>query len=143
MLKHLQHWKEAPIDAIVLSLYHLQSFYYNEIQRGFSSLGTYSLDDRYSALTRPYDEILTSSVHPPDEIVKRIKENIVTDNTDCEPRDENDVDSASQSKLIPHEDEALFDLCDGDEDETTQELHDTTQKARARCVRARVCGVCV
>lgn len=84
VLKHLQHWKEAPIDATVLSLYHLQSFYYNEIQRGFSGLGNFSLNDRYSALGRPYDEILTNPVHRPEEIVKRIRDRIVKDVTSCE-----------------------------------------------------------
>ena len=84
MLKHLQHWKEAPIDAIVLSLYHLQTFYHNEVQRGFGGLGSFSLDDRY-------DEMLTNPVHPPDEIVKRIREKISTDDASCELPDQNYV----------------------------------------------------
>ena len=35
-LKRLQHWHEVPVDVIVLSLYHLQGFYLNEIERGFA-----------------------------------------------------------------------------------------------------------
>ena len=35
-LKQLQKWKEVPVDSIVLALYHLQVFFYNEIQRGLS-----------------------------------------------------------------------------------------------------------
>lgn len=132
VLKHLQHWKEAPIDAIILSLYHLQNFYYNELQRGFSGLGTFSLDERYLALTRPHDEILTNVVHPPEEIVKRIREKIVNDDTSWEQTEENDVDSASHNGSIPHEDKELCDV--SDEGQTTQELHDTTQRARARYV---------
>ena len=35
-LKRLQNWHEVPVDVIVLSLHHLQIFYYNEIQRGLA-----------------------------------------------------------------------------------------------------------
>lgn len=62
VFKYLQHWKEAFIDAIALSLYCLQRFYYNETQQGFSALGSFSLDDRYSTLTHPHDEINKSSL---------------------------------------------------------------------------------
>ena len=120
VLKHLQHYKEAPIDVIVLSLYHLQSFYYNEIQRGFSALGSFSLDGRYSALTRPHDEILTSPVHSPDEIVKRIKEKTSISDASC---DKDDVDSAlhdGTGAIGPPADDM------GDEDQTAQEFNDTT-----------------
>lgn len=36
MLKRLQSWHEVPVDVIILSLYHLQAFYYNEMQRGLA-----------------------------------------------------------------------------------------------------------
>ena len=35
-LKRLQGWKEVPVDSIVLTLYNLQCYHFNEIQRGFS-----------------------------------------------------------------------------------------------------------
>ena len=41
VLKRLHNWREVPLDTIVLSLHHLQSFYLNEIQRGFAGIGTY------------------------------------------------------------------------------------------------------
>ncbi len=34
-LKRLQGWREVPLDTIVLTLYHVQEFFHNEIQRGF------------------------------------------------------------------------------------------------------------
>lgn len=40
-LKRMQRWREVPIDTIILSLYHLQAFYYNEIMRGLA--GKFSL----------------------------------------------------------------------------------------------------
>ena len=40
VLKRLQNWKEIPVDAAVLAFYHLQAFYVNETQRGFSGLST-------------------------------------------------------------------------------------------------------
>lgn len=39
-LKRLQRWHEVPIDSIVLTLYHLQAYYYNEIQRGLAGILT-------------------------------------------------------------------------------------------------------
>lgn len=43
VLKRLQNRREAPIDMVVLSLYHLQTFYYNEAQRGLA--GIYNLQE--------------------------------------------------------------------------------------------------
>ena len=126
VLKYLQHWKEAPVDAIVLGLYHLQSFYYNEINKGFSGLGNFSLKDKYAALTRSCDEVLTNSVHSPEEIVKQIREKIASCEQTCQ---KNDLDSLSLDESIPQKNEELCDLSDAD-----LEL-DTTQKARARYLR--------
>lgn len=38
VLKRMTAWKEMPIDNAVLSLYHLQAFYWNEWQRGLAGL---------------------------------------------------------------------------------------------------------
>jgi len=35
-LKRLQRWREVPVDTIVYSLYNLQAYFNNEIQRGLS-----------------------------------------------------------------------------------------------------------
>ena len=43
VLKDLQEWKEAPVDSVVLSLFQLQVFYYNEVKRGLAGLGEYTL----------------------------------------------------------------------------------------------------
>lgn len=121
VLKQLQHWKEVPVDAILLSLYHLQCFYYNEIQRGFCGLGTYVLEPKYSYLARPIDELLTLTVYSPDEIVIRIRERSDTkhDNSSCN----GNMDTALN-------DESMLEDNDGDEDDNTD--FDVTQKARAR-----------
>ena len=73
MLKQYQHWIEAPVDAIVLGLYHLQTYYNNEIQRGLSGLGIYSLRPVFTSLQRPQDEIITLKAYSPEEIVQRIR----------------------------------------------------------------------
>ena len=36
VLKRLQGWKEIPVDTAVLTLYHLQAYYWNEWQRGLA-----------------------------------------------------------------------------------------------------------
>jgi len=43
VLKRLQDWKEAPIDAIVLSLFRLSQFNLVEIKRGRCGQGDYNL----------------------------------------------------------------------------------------------------
>ena len=73
-MKDLQEWKEAPLDCILLSLYHLQAFYFNEIKRGFAGLGEYNVVTRYQSLQLDVfscDYIPTNS---PQEIVQLIKE---------------------------------------------------------------------
>jgi hypothetical protein len=36
VVKALQNWKEAPVDAMVTALYQLQQYFINEIQRGLA-----------------------------------------------------------------------------------------------------------
>src|SRR6218665_3892502 len=43
VLKKLQDWKEAPIDALCLSLFRLCQFYIAELERGYAGLGNYTL----------------------------------------------------------------------------------------------------
>lgn len=38
LLKHLQEWKEIPVDMSALSLYHLQAYYSNELERGLAGI---------------------------------------------------------------------------------------------------------
>ena len=71
VLKRLHDWKEAPIDAMVLSLYRLCEFYVAEIRRGKCGVGNYSL--REGVLP---DEPCTSratDVEDSGDIVKRIR----------------------------------------------------------------------
>ncbi len=35
-LKWLQRWREVPVDSILLTLYHLQAYFHNKIQRDFA-----------------------------------------------------------------------------------------------------------
>ena len=50
-LKRLQRWREVPVDTIVLTLYHVQAYYFNEIQRGLAGKFT---ANRWNALTYTY-----------------------------------------------------------------------------------------
>ena len=69
VLKRYQHWKEVPIDSLVLSLYRLQQYYYNEIQRGYCGLGGYLLRIEFSSLLRPSDELQLQLVTKPEDIL--------------------------------------------------------------------------
>jgi hypothetical protein len=72
VLKRLQRWREVPVDSIILSLYHLQAYYHNEIQRGFAGLGNYRLLPQFANAARSVDEISLISTYSPEEIVEKI-----------------------------------------------------------------------
>ena len=99
VLKALQHWKEVPLDAIVLSFYYLQIYYHNEIQRGFCGIGTYKLLSEFSCLQCSTDELRILKAMPPDEIVQSIKSkalpNSATD-TECDLTVNPDEDSSAE-----------------------------------------------
>ena len=44
LIKRLTDWKEKALDSIVLSFYHLQNYYVNELLRGFCGLGNLTLN---------------------------------------------------------------------------------------------------
>ena len=73
VLKRLQLWREVPLDSIVLSLYHLQAFYYNEIQRGICQMGNYSLQPQFARLARSPDEVKSLVCIAPEDIVDRVR----------------------------------------------------------------------
>jgi hypothetical protein len=37
-LKRLQRWREVPVDTVLLTIYHLQAYFHNEIQRGMAGI---------------------------------------------------------------------------------------------------------
>ena len=43
VMKHLQEWKEVPVDSLVLTFYFLQCYFMNEISRGVCNQGNYHL----------------------------------------------------------------------------------------------------
>ena len=74
VFKDLQSWKEAPLDCVLLVLYQLQAFYYNEIKRGLTGMGEYNLAPQYASLR---NEGLAEKYLPtrsPNDIVKSIRE---------------------------------------------------------------------
>ena len=75
LLKHYGHWKEAPLDTLILGLYQLQVFYHNEIQRGYSGMGSYSLLDDFSHAAIAADEVISIAVTQPADIVSKIRSN--------------------------------------------------------------------
>lgn len=74
VVKDLQQWKEAPLDCVILSLHQLQAYYCNEIKRGLSGLGTYTIADEYTSLKVNQISMQYIPASSPEEIVKRIQE---------------------------------------------------------------------
>lgn len=59
VLKRMTEWKEMPIDNAVLSLYHLQAFYWNEWQCGLAGTGGYVFASKEfkTSYSLPMDEL--------------------------------------------------------------------------------------
>jgi len=69
VLKRLNDWKEAPVDAMVLSLFRLGQFYVAEVYRGYCGSGNYSLR---LGVSPPNLQVTVSPVSP-DAIVDAIR----------------------------------------------------------------------
>ena len=50
VMKEFQGWKEAPVDSFILALYQLQSYYFNEIQRGLVGMYMYMYMNAFIAI---------------------------------------------------------------------------------------------
>lgn len=74
VLKDLQDWKEAPLDSLILSLYQLQAFYWNETKRGLAGLGNYTIAPKYQAACLEQVAVQYLPTNSPEDIVKRIRE---------------------------------------------------------------------
>jgi len=75
LLKHYGNWKEAPVDALILGLFKLQVFYYNEIQRGYGRIGSYSLSHDFACAAIAVDEVMSIPIIQPADIVSNIRNN--------------------------------------------------------------------
>lgn len=73
VLKRLQQWKEAPVDSILLCLYQLQVYYYNEIQRGLCQSGNYNLCPQFASLAQPPEDVQLIDCISPEDIVARVR----------------------------------------------------------------------
>ena len=94
VLKRVQEWKEIPVDSAVLSLYHLQGYYWNEWQWGLSGfysilsisfthlsvgLGEFSIcEELQSHYYIPCDELCSMEVFSLDQIVSKLRNLIFT-----------------------------------------------------------------
>ena len=73
LLKQYEHWKEAPLDSMILGLNQLQVYHHNEMQRGYGGLVSYSLSPFYSFAAIPLNELVTLSVTSPTDIITKIR----------------------------------------------------------------------
>jgi len=71
VIKDWENWKPVPVDSFILSIYHLQVYYINEIKRGIAGKGSYHLKSRYGAAQDEDDGVATMYTRP-DQIVHNI-----------------------------------------------------------------------
>lgn len=78
VLHSLQQWKQAPLDVICVSLYHLSCYYHREIVRAFHACGTWDLKEEYAYFQRDPSlmPFLPKTIEPKD-IVARVRGEIV------------------------------------------------------------------
>ena len=128
LLKRYEQWREAPLDSMILGLYFLQMYYHNEVQRGYGGIGSYSLLSQYAFAAIPLDEIKTSTVLSPEEIVDKIK-NIQIGCSSIDFSESNSTEELHGSHVArssdpksaekPHESHAAH----SSEPKSTEELH--------------------
>ena len=123
VLKQYQHWKEIPVDSLVLGLYRLQIYYYNEVQRGYCELGDYNLRPQYSSLSRPSDEALFHHVPSPEEIVSLMHP---------KDDDDDDVGKVTDSKLETPVETLNSNDFDDENSDSIATVSDISQVSRAR-----------
>ena len=85
VIKDLQEWKEAPADVLLLSFFHLQAYYYNEIRRGMCGLGEYRWKTILAYLSKDAGEAEYMKCQSPDEIVKLLKDEEFSTRCDASP----------------------------------------------------------
>jgi len=69
VIKDWENWKPVPVDSFVLSMYQLQIYYFQEIQRGIAGKGLYHLKSRYKVWWDDYEDGVATSCPHPDQIV--------------------------------------------------------------------------
>lgn len=117
VLKRLQKWREAPLDSIIFSLYQLQNYYYNEIQRGLCQCGDYKLSTEFASCARDPTEVKLIESIPPHSIVERVQTeeaNIIECNhTECQLIEQSTTrlpsSQNSRANLVLTEDRISFD----------------------------------
>ena len=73
IVQDLHDWKEAPVDMMVLSLFNLQTNFYNEIQHGLCGLGEYKLKNSCMHLACEVGDVQLLKSDCPEDIVKLLK----------------------------------------------------------------------
>ena len=63
------------MDALILGLFKLKVFYYNEIQRGYGGIGSYSFSYDFACAVIALDEVVSIPIIQPADIVSNIRDN--------------------------------------------------------------------
>jgi hypothetical protein len=74
VVKALQNWKEAPVDAMVTALYQLQQYFINEIQRGMAGIGEYHLKPEYLNLKKDIQDLELVQALSIDELLQQMRQ---------------------------------------------------------------------
>ncbi len=73
----MQQWKLVPLDVIIVSLYHLSSFYEREIVRSIHQCGRWQVKDEYDFCTRdPSHMPRLQAVFDPSDIVDSVRKDL-------------------------------------------------------------------
>ena len=66
-------WKKFHIDSLCLPLYHLQSFYFAEVQRGMLGVGDYKLRKCFQSFLQDPGDARIPESYIPQEVVDIVK----------------------------------------------------------------------
>ncbi|XP_019860323.1 PREDICTED: uncharacterized protein LOC109588616 [Amphimedon queenslandica] len=108
VLHALQNWKQVPLDMVCLSLFHLSSYYYREIERALHQLGNWNVKDEYFHLLRePSLMPRLPKVSDPKEIVARVKSGLLPSHSG---KDDKEIIESANRKTDLTVDSSIFSL---------------------------------
>ena len=102
VMKHLQEWKEVPVDSLVLTFYFLQCYFMNEISRGVCNQGNYHLHPSFlHLLEQPQDMEFISGCVLPEDIVKYIREGFSADSHEDMAANSEGGNQKNDTRMLP------------------------------------------
>lgn len=133
LLKNLTERKESCIDSLVLSLYYLQCYYNNEIQRGLAGLGKYQLLSTFQSLEIELCDMDLQYCYAPEEITERLLEKrLVEAQREVVPSEDYSNHTSEEEDIVALPDDILGETAPTEGRQTPNNSNDDDEETTAQ-----------